>query len=235
MKRSLGLSTLLRGLLVLLFAVWFLWQMTIFIRICWWIHHNPESTSLIKVRTEERAFMHRPLISPRPWVAYREIPDALKRAVIAAEDAQFARHNGFDWEGIQTAIKKDVRRGRFVAGGSTITQQLAKNLFLSERRSVFRKLEEAVITLMMESVWSKPRILEIYLNSIEWGDGVFGCQAAAKHYFQASVTEISAGQAARLAAMIPNPRFYDHHRSHPKLLNKEATLLARMPLVTVPK
>ncbi|WP_331346391.1 monofunctional biosynthetic peptidoglycan transglycosylase [Cellvibrio sp. UBA7661] len=118
-------------------------------------------------------------------------------------------HHGFDFRGIENALKKNERRGKSVAGGSSITQQLAKNLFLSPSRSYLRKAEEAVIALMIELVWDKRRILEVYLNVVEWGNGVFGVEAAARHYYQLSAAQIGPSAAARMAVMLPNPRKYE--------------------------
>ena len=142
------------------------------------------------------------------WVPYRNISIHLKRAVIAAEDASFMEHRGFDWKGIRGAMEKNLREGEVVAGGSTITQQLAKNLFLSGDRAWWRKAQEAVIAVMIELVMDKRRILEIYLNVIEWGESVFGAEAAARHHFGVKAADLSAEQAARLAAMVPSPRRY---------------------------
>ncbi len=168
------------------------------------------------------------------WVDYQHISKNLKRAVIAGEDAKFMEHRGFDWEGIQKAYEKNLKKGKLVAGGSTISQQLAKNLFLSSQRTPWRKLQEAVITVMLEAVMSKQRILEIYLNMIEWGNGVFGAEAAAKHYYGIKARNLSSYQAARMAAMIPNPRFYDERRSTRFLSRHTGTIQARMYMVTVP-
>jgi monofunctional biosynthetic peptidoglycan transglycosylase len=168
------------------------------------------------------------------WVPYSRISNHLKRAVIAAEDSNFVDHEGFDWEGIQKAYEKNLKKGKIVAGGSTISQQLAKNLFLSGRRTPWRKLEEAMITVMMEQMMSKRRILEIYLNVIEWGSGVFGAEAAARHYYKTSAAGLGPEQAARLAAMVPNPRYYDSHRGARGLGRKTGIILARMPMVELP-
>ncbi len=146
--------------------------------------------------------------------------------MVAAEDAKFVEHEGFDWEGIQLAIEKNQRKGRVVAGGSTITQQLAKNLFLTPARSYVRKAEEAVITVMLEALLPKRRILEIYLNVVEWGSGVFGAEAAARKYFGVSAAQLSPEQAARLAAMAPNPRFYERNPGAPGLNRKIGIILA---------
>ena len=168
------------------------------------------------------------------WVPYARISVHLKRAVVAAEDAKFADHEGFDWEAMQKAWEKNQKRGKVVAGGSTISQQLAKNLFLSGSRTPWRKAEEAMITVMMESVMDKRRILEIYLNVIEWGDGVFGAEAAARHYYGVSAAALTPVQAARLAAIVPNPRFYDRRRTTPWLERKTEIILARMGSAEVP-
>jgi monofunctional biosynthetic peptidoglycan transglycosylase len=168
------------------------------------------------------------------WVPYERISPHLKRAIIAAEDAKFVDHEGFDWEGMQKAIEKNQKRGRTVAGGSTISQQLAKNLFLTPTKSYVRKVEEAIITLMLEGLWSKRRIFEVYLNVIEWGNGVFGAEAAARHYYNTSAAQLGPEQAARLAGMVPNPRYYDRNRSAPGLGRKAAIILGRMPGAEVP-
>ncbi len=168
------------------------------------------------------------------WVEYSKISNNLKRAVIASEDSKFKQHDGFDWEGIEKAYEKNLKKGKIVAGGSTISQQLAKNLFLSSKRTPWRKAEEAVITVMLEKMLTKRRILEIYLNVIEWGNGIFGAEAAARHYFKTGASNLSAPQAARLAAMIPNPRFYDAHKSTRYLNRRTATILARMRYAEVP-
>jgi monofunctional biosynthetic peptidoglycan transglycosylase len=168
------------------------------------------------------------------WVPYERISPHLKRAVVAAEDSKFLQHEGFDFEAIQRAYEKNLEKGKLVAGGSTISQQLAKNLFLSSEKTPWRKLQEAVITFMLENVMPKRRILEIYLNVIEWGDGVFGAEAAVRHYYGTSAASITAGQAARLAAIIPNPRFYDHKRTTPWLIKKTAIILSRMSSAQIP-
>jgi monofunctional biosynthetic peptidoglycan transglycosylase len=168
------------------------------------------------------------------WVPYKNISDHLKRALIASEDAKFIDHEGFDWEGIQKAYEKNMARGKIVAGGSTISQQLAKNLFLSSKRTPWRKAEETVITLMLETILDKQRIFDIYLNTIEWGNGVFGAEAAARHYYQISASQLSPEQAAKLAAMVPNPRFYDRHREARGLIRKTEIILYKMKDAEIP-
>jgi monofunctional biosynthetic peptidoglycan transglycosylase len=170
----------------------------------------------------------------KTWVAYDGISVHLKRALIASEDSRFSYHKGFDWGSIRHAVDANAKRGKIVAGGSTITQQLAKNLFLSPEKTPLRKIQEALITLMIESTWEKQRIFEVYINIIEWGDGVFGAEAAARHYFGVSAAHLSPGQAAYLAAIVPRPRFYDRNRNAPELLRKSFVLLHRMPLVRIP-
>jgi monofunctional biosynthetic peptidoglycan transglycosylase len=143
-------------------------------------------------------------------------------------------HEGFDWKGIEEALEKNRKKGKIVAGGSTITQQLAKNLFLSGERSYIRKGQEAVITWMLEDRMQKDRILEIYLNVVEWGNGIFGAEAAARHYYGVSAGQLSREQAAKLAAMLPNPRFYDRNRYAPYLMKRTYVVLARMNQVEAP-
>jgi monofunctional biosynthetic peptidoglycan transglycosylase len=167
-------------------------------------------------------------------VPYNRISNSLKQALIASEDAKFVDHDGFDWEGIQKAYEKDLKKGKIVSGGSTISQQLSKNLFLTSRRTPWRKGEEVIITVMLEHIMEKERIFEIYLNVIEWGNGVFGAEAAARHYYQISAAQLSAPQAAKLAAMVPNPRYYDKHREAKGLLRKTDIILARMNDVEIP-
>lgn len=222
-------SQILLWLLVLLIG----YQGWIAAHILWWKYHPPQETAVMQQRMQEHSgngdFQQQYI-----WKDTHHISPQLKRAVIAAEDAKFIRHDGFDWEGIEWAMKKNLKQGRIVAGGSTISQQLAKNLFLSTRRTPWRKLEEAVITLMLENILGKKRILEIYLNVIEWGNGVFGAEAAAQHYFKRSASQLNLEQAAKLAAMIPNPRYYDQQRASPALRKKTRTIMARMPSSELP-
>src|SRR5437764_2088711 len=202
--------------------------------ILWWRDHPPRETAFMSSRLAElRAANPRAELKYR-FVSYDRISRELKRAMIAAEDAHFADHEGFDWDGIQTALEKNQKKGRVVAGGSTITQQLAKNLFLSPSRSYWRKAEEAVITVMLEAMLDKRRIFELYLNVIEWGNGVFGAEAAARRYFGVSAAQLSAEQAARLAAMAPAPRRFERNPDSAYLAGRVATILARMPAAIVP-
>jgi monofunctional biosynthetic peptidoglycan transglycosylase len=168
------------------------------------------------------------------WVDYNSISNHIKRAVITSEDANFEDHEGVDWEAIQKAREKNAKRGKVVAGGSTITMQLAKNLFLSGSRSYVRKAEELVITYMLETLWDKERILEVYLNSAEFGLGVFGVQAGAKHHFGVNANQLSAEQAARMAAMLPRPKFYDKNRGSGYLQKRTGSILRQMGGVDIP-
>lgn len=221
-----------RGLLalVLLFIAWHLWLLG---NVLWWKWVPPSETSFMSLRLSE-------LNQARPdaelhyrWVPYEQISVHLKRAVIAAEDDKFVDHEGFDWDGIQKAIEKNQKKGKAVAGGSTISQQLAKNLFLSPSRSYFRKAEEAIITVMIEALWDKRRILEVYLNVVEWGNGIFGCEAAAQRYYRIPAARLSPAQAARMAVMLPNPRKYETQFG-PRLAAHAARIQGRMQYSEVP-
>jgi monofunctional biosynthetic peptidoglycan transglycosylase len=168
------------------------------------------------------------------WVPYERQSPHLKRAVIASEDARFPEHDGVDWEAIEQAFERNAKRGKTAFGGSTITMQLAKNLFLTGDRSYVRKVQELAIAYMLEAVMSKRRILEIYLNVAEWGVGVFGAEAAAQHHFGVSAARLTPMQAARLAAMLPRPRYYDQHRDSVPLARRTAIVQRRMIGVEVP-
>ena len=209
-------------------------QLYFFLMICWWTVFNPSSTSMM--RTQMSALQEKnPKAQLRhQWVPYARISNNLKRAVIASEDANFAEHDGVDWEALQKAYEKNTRRHKVVGGGSTITQQLAKNLFLSGSRSYVRKAQEMVIAFMLETVMSKERILEIYLNVVEFGRGVFGAEAAARYYFKTSAAGLGTAQAAKLAVMLPNPRYYDRHRDTRYLGRRTNTILIRMNSADLP-
>ena len=231
----LTLGGFIKRMFVLFIAFVLLYQVWIFLHICWWVKFNPSTSAfmqdrlqLIQKETPDATLKYK-------WVDYTKISNHLKRAAIASEDAKFLDHEGFDWDGIQKAYEKNLKKGKIVAGGSTISQQLAKNLFLSIKRTPWRKAQEAVITIMLENILSKRRILEIYLNVIEWGNGVFGAEAAARHYYKTSASNLNPAQSAKLAAMIPNPRFYDTHQNTRYLKRRAATIQARMHMVEVPK
>jgi monofunctional glycosyltransferase len=231
-KNRIGRWTLRAGAGVAVVALaWLAW---ISAHIAWYRYQAPRETAFIAQRMDElRAKGSKTTLHYR-WVPYARISVQLKRAMIAAEDAKFAEHDGFDWEGIEKALEKNRKKGRVVAGGSTITQQLAKNLFLSPTKSYWRKGGEAVVTVLLEAMLPKQRIFELYLNVIEWGDGVFGAEAAAQRYFGVSAAQLSAEQAARLAAMTPSPRVFERRPDSAYLDGRVATILARMPSAVVP-
>ncbi len=209
-------------------------QLSFLARVLWWRDHNPGTSAFMQQRLERLRAANPEAKLAHTWVPYDRISMNLKRAIVAAEDAKFVDHEGFDWEAIEKAREKNRQKGRVVAGGSTISQQLAKNLFLTGERSPWRKGQEALITVMIEHAMEKRRILEIYLNVIEWGDGVYGAEAAARHYFGTSAGNLGPEAAARLAAMVPNPRFYDRNRSTSWLHRKTQMILARMPSAELP-
>ncbi|WP_198970037.1 monofunctional biosynthetic peptidoglycan transglycosylase [Xylophilus sp. ASV27] len=175
------------------------------------------------------------------WVPYAELPDTLKRAVIASEDAGFATHGGVDWDAIRQAWHGNERAARRAAvreprirGGSTITQQLAKNLLLSGERTLLRKGQELVLAQWLEAFLSKRRILELYLNSVEWGEGVFGAEAAAQRYYGKPAARLSAAEAARLAVMLPRPRYFEKRPDSAYVASRSAVIVARMGAVQSP-
>ncbi|MDR2710681.1 MAG: monofunctional biosynthetic peptidoglycan transglycosylase [Burkholderiales bacterium] len=191
-----------------LFLAGFLYLGWLFAQVVWWNYADPRETAVMAERLAVMRAKNPSATLQQTWMPYERISKSLKLAVVAAEDDRFLDHSGFDWEGMTQALEKNLKRGKTVAGGSTISQQLAKNLFLSNRRSYTRKMEEAIITVMIETVWSKKRILEVYLNVAEWGEGVFGAEAAARHYYGISAAQLDDSQATRLAVMLPNPRSY---------------------------
>jgi monofunctional biosynthetic peptidoglycan transglycosylase len=191
----------------------FLLQLYFFLMVCWYARFNPELTSFQRQQLSELREKNPQAKLRQQWVPYASISDNLKRAVVASEDANFTDHDGVDWEALEKAYERNNTRHRVVGGGSTITQQLAKNLFLSGSRSYLRKGQEMVITFMLETVMTKQRILEIYLNVVEMGRGVFGAEAAARYYYKIPASRLNPAQAAQLAVMLPNPRFYDKHKT----------------------
>jgi len=197
------------------------------IHIWYWSGHNPELTAFMENRLEKLREKNPKAAIRYQWVPYQRISVQLKRAIVAAEDAKFLDHGGFDWEAIQKAYEKNLLKGKVVAGGSTISQQLAKNLFLSSDRSWWRKAQEAVITLMIETIMTKRRILEIYLNVIEWGDGVYGAEAASRYYFKKSASNLSPAEAAYLSAMIPSPLNVFNPQKNPKRVTRRQRVILR--------
>jgi len=175
----------------------------------WWLKsHNPKSTAWMRMRVDQADDAGKILKIKYTFLPMKQIPQNMKRAAVAAEDGNFYAHNGFDWDAIKKAKLSNEKSGKVKRGGSTITQQLAKNLYLSPTRSYVRKAREGVITLIMERMLTKERILELYLNCIEFGPGVFGVEAAARHHFGISAQNLSREQACKLAAIIPSPLRY---------------------------
>jgi monofunctional biosynthetic peptidoglycan transglycosylase len=214
---------------------------------------NPATTSLIATRADEAVSRGQQPRREQVWIALDRISPNLQRAVLAGEDTNFTTHHGFDYQAIQKAWEQAQREAEreakkegenddwlpnlpdFKRGGSTITQQLAKNLYLSSERSFVRKGQEAVITVFLERLLTKKRILELYLNVIEWGDGVYGAEAATQHYFHKSAASLSAAEAAYLSAMIPNPRTVFNPQTNPRRVARRQRIILRgMPYVSPP-
>lgn len=223
----------LSGLMLVL-----IYQFTFLIRVIWFNYYNPQSSAIMRQTISELRLENPKSQLVFEWVDYDNISEHLKRAVISSEDANFLIHKGIEWEAIrsawvynkQQAAKGSERR----RGGSTLTQQLAKNLFLSSSRSYRRKAQELILSYMIETVMSKRRILELYLNVAQWGAVDFGAQAAAHRYYKTTANRLSASQSARLAAMLPNPVFYDKNRNTPYLQRRTNTIVQRMRQVSAP-
>jgi monofunctional biosynthetic peptidoglycan transglycosylase len=169
------------------------------------------------------------------WVEYDQIAKSAKQAAIASEDSTFSQHNGFDIKGIKEAQKKNEASGKTTAGGSTITQQLAKNLFLTSHRSYVRKAEEAIITVMIEMIWDKPRILTAYLNVAEFGNGIYGIEAAARHYYGKTAADLNRDESALLISMLTNPKYYQDNQGNKRLRNKQRIIKKRMNNAVLPQ
>jgi monofunctional biosynthetic peptidoglycan transglycosylase len=212
---------------------------------------DPQSTTFQRSEAWRIATQKGKLRWRQQWMPYGEISDNLKRAVIASEDGSFTNHDGVDWEALEKAWQRNAQAEERAArqrprqavqsqlapsrskppkivGGSTITQQLAKNLLLSGERTLLRKGQEIVLTFELERMLSKERILEIYLNSVEWGEGVFGAEAAARHYYRKSAAQLTAYEAARLAVMLPRPKYFEKVPNSGYLANRASTIVARM-------
>jgi monofunctional glycosyltransferase len=214
------------------FAIaWIALQAYYFVQIALWNVVDPQSTAFM--RTDEgRLGAGVPI--QHQWVPYDQISRNLKRAIIASEDANFVNNNGYETDAILQAWEKNKQRGHIVRGGSTISQQLARNLFLSREKSYIRKGQELIITWMLETLLDKERIFEIYLNSVEWGNGVYGAEAAAHYYYRTSASKLTAWQAARLAVMLPRPKYFDEHRNSPYLAQRASVIAHRMGAAELP-
>ena len=214
--------------IVLLALFWHLWVLG---NVLVWTVVPVTGTSFMRQRAVESDLT---VIPEQHWVRYEDIAEPVIRAVIAAEDDRFMAHNGFDWKAMRRAFDRNRQAGGAVAGGSTISQQLAKNLFLSSSRSYLRKAEEALITVALETCWSKRRIVEVYLNVVEWGEGIFGIGAAAQHYYRLPPQALNAADAAHLAVMLPNPRRYEE-RFTPRLHEHASRVRHRMNKSEIPE
>lgn len=224
--------------LLLAFVALLLYQFGLFVMVLWLSLRNPSSSSFMNAAQAELRQQDPNARVAQQWVPYDKISNNLKRAVVASEDANFMNHGGIEWDAIRKAWeynRKQARKGKSKRrGGSTISQQLAKNMFLSGSRTYWRKGQELILTYMIELVMSKKRILELYLNVAQWGTSVFGAEAAARHYYKTGAGALSAAQAAKLAAMLPNPVYYDAHRNTSYLRSRTSTIQHRMRLVEVP-
>lgn len=225
---------IVKWLLLLPLLVLMLIQCYFFVQIWWWTSHNPDTTAFMRDQLSSLQQKNPKATLKQTWVPYARISNNLKRAVIASEDANFSEHEGVDWDALQKAHEKNLRRNKVVSGGSTITQQLAKNLFLSGSRSYLRKGQELVITVMLEMLMDKRRIFEIYLNVVEFGSGIFGAEAAARHYYNANAASLGPAQAARLAVMLPNPRFFDRNQDSAYLARRSSVIMHRMGSAELP-
>jgi monofunctional biosynthetic peptidoglycan transglycosylase len=218
-----------RTLLVIVSLI-LLVQLWIFSSLVWWRTHPVETTMFMRLdywSEPSKPIQHK-------WRDYDEISDYVKRAVVTSEDGKFMHHHGFDWEGMQFALERNQDKGKVVAGGSTISQQLAKNLFLYNKRSFIRKGQEAVATWMMERMWSKQRILEVYLNSVEFGENIYGVEAATQHYFGKSARSLTRDQAVFLAAILPNPKYYQDHQNDRKVQIRKKMIRKYMRYSQIP-
>lgn len=216
-------------------VAWIATQVFYFAQIAVWNFVNPQSTAFMR-SDAWRLSQDRPDLSiQHTWVPYDQISRNLKRAIIASEDANFVNNNGYETDAILQAWEKNKARGKIVAGGSTITQQLARNLFLSREKSYIRKGQELIITWMLETLMDKERIYEIYLNSVEWGNGVYGADAAAHYYYRTSASKLTAWQSARLAVMLPRPKYFDEHRGSAYLAQRAGVIARRMGAAELPQ
>jgi monofunctional biosynthetic peptidoglycan transglycosylase len=196
---------------------------------------NPSTTAFIELRAREARAKGQPVRRTQRWIRYSRISPELIRAVLVAEDAAFWAHEGVDLDELRESLEADWARGRFVRGGSTITQQLAKNLYLSPSKNPMRKLRELMIARRLEAELKKSRILELYLNEIEWGEGIYGVEAASRAYFHRSASELGPSEAALLAAAIINPRVLNPARPTSRLIRRQQLILRRMGAVVPPE
>jgi monofunctional biosynthetic peptidoglycan transglycosylase len=190
--------------------------------------HNPRTTALIQLRKKEARASHRKLKPQITWMPLNQISTHLVHAVLLAEDDTFYQHHGFDFEQIQIALAENLQKQKFAYGGSTITQQLARTLYLRPRKSILRKLKEAILTVYLEATLSKKRILELYLNVVEWGPGIFGAEAAAQYYFRKPASELTPDEAVALASILPSPRRWSPFSEKAFMARRRTQLIERM-------
>jgi monofunctional biosynthetic peptidoglycan transglycosylase len=224
----------MRSFLKIILGIFLTVQVYFFVQVVWYMEFNPKETAFMLAEINRLSTLTPPRGITQQWVPYEKISLSIKRAVITSEDANFMIHDGVDWNALEKAAKENATQGKIKRGGSTITMQLSKNLFLSAEQSYIRKAQEIIITGMLEIVLSKKRILEIYLNVAEWGVGIFGIEAAARHYFGISAAQLSPHQAAWLAAILPAPRKFDQMRNSAIGTQKANIILYRMRMVNVP-
>lgn len=231
MAQGAPIKRLLRSILIVLFLSLSLASIYLYITfpdISLLINKNPKGTTIMEIRRIEAEEKRKAYSHYFYWAPIEQISLHLKYAVIEAEDSSFYQHHGFDWDAIRDAIAVNWKKGEFKRGGSTISQQLAKNLYLSPSKNPTRKIREAIITMAIERRLNKDRILELYLNIIEWGNGVYGAEAAARHYFNKSAQYLTPSEASWLASIIPSPRFYDRHRNSDYIKKRQATIAKRV-------
>ena len=217
-------------ILLILISFVLLIQLWVFASLVWWRTHPVETTMFM--RLDYLSDPSKPI--QHEWRDYDQISDYFKHAVVAAEDGKFMHHHGFDWDGMKVALERNKDKGQLVAGGSTISQQLAKNLFLYNKRSFLRKGQEAIITWMMERMWSKERILEVYMNSVEFGENIYGVEAATQYYFGKSSRSMTREQAVFLTSILPNPKYFQHNRHDKKLKYRKRMIQKYMRYSSIP-
>ena len=241
-----------RQLILICLVAAFTLQLFFVFKVCMMAVTPPQSSSFQRSETWRIIEKYRSLKWQHAWIDYSEISSHLKRAVIASEDGDFIYHNGIEWDAIEQAWLKNSKAQELaeqrakrnpaamsksqqrpikppkVIGGSTISQQLAKNIFLSGERTLFRKGQELILTVLIELILPKQKILEIYLNNVEWGEGIFGAEAAAQHYFKKPAKQLNVYESARLAVMLPRPKFYEKNSSSAYLASRASTIVARL-------
>lgn len=233
-KPRRGIGGWVWRIFVWVLAAVLLYQAYLFASVVWYRWFNPQETAFMADEQARLGRLDPPKSIEQTWVPFDQISRYAKRAVIASEDTGFMEHRGIEWKAIEQAARTNLESGQIRLGGSTITMQVAKNIFLSSDRSYIRKAQELVIAMMIELVWDKERILEVYLNIAEFGVGVFGIEAAAKHYYGVPASRLNPRQAAWLAAILPAPKRYDRERRSSWVNRKTGIILRRMPQVQIP-